>query len=367
LKSGEFFFPEDPNLADDDFSSVGDATLEAFVRGQLRMKTTGRTNDSGNKRVRSDDDSHDSLTFGTTSSADSDPTISLHQPFGEHSKRSRKKKDPPPMTPVQEEEKMDATAFDEQVLPRDPSGDKAKASGEAFQNHKSTTQPQDESSIVEDTDEVDDDDGNNDGDDEMSFHSPVNRSINRASHMSVAESLAEAFGLYNACGALRVGPKRSSSGSERPVPKTLEPDLLSVGELTAATLERHVAAGNSSKTSPTRCFASGGDWSFLCAADASGTTNTASDEDVTDKGVASTPIRFATSQSSTLFGRTNSVLSCGDRNATNSTENYFAEYEDCGIRDGSVFLGGNDETTNSSKTAATKRIDPPATKLAVEN
>lgn len=361
LKSGEFFFPEDPNLLNDDSSSVGDATLEAFMSGKLRMRSI----DNRTWRKYSRDD--DSRTY---SSEESEPTISL-QPFGKSSERQRKV----PMATVEEGKPMDPPTNE------GADGDQLQTPERPRDDEDNDIDP-----MVEEAD--------NDGDDEMSYGSPPKRSSSRRYPGSVAESmvqsLAEAFATYYVCGAY-------SSPKKQPmkVPTTLEPELLSVGDLTAVTWEQHQQKNKSTKggfpTAPMSMFlpfrkAGSSGW-FACV----------SNSDYVDDKVASTPIQFTRSDSQILgVTQTNSVLTTTDIDEENSNigntdttllsphrrENYFAEYEDGGHSN--LFMEDQSHSMSSSRNGCSvstpraagatiaslenRRVgppaDPPASRLA---
>jgi hypothetical protein len=348
LKSGEFFFPEDPNLLNDDSTSVGSATLEAFATGQLRI----RTMDSSPTwtRSRRGDDYDDDDDDDTIASYDnSEPTINLIQPFGENSSKSESEKKDPPMTAVTEEERK------EDVQEGVAGGD------EKNKFTYSTKQKSMESgdSIIAD----EDDERNHDGDDEMTFHTPPKHGGKNTSgaYRSLAESFADAFTFTKGCGSFTMDPRKT----QRPVPKTVQPvDSLSVGDLTATTLENQSAAKRSSI--PTKMLSQfqqvlgrGGEALFMCT----GTSDNVE--------VASTPIRFTTSDSDLGVTRSNSVLSEHNNNNDDDddgslNEDYFAEYEESGLpevwtvdQEAKREVGGN--ATNPSRAKPTK--DPPAIRL----
>ncbi|KAG7355268.1 hypothetical protein IV203_004624 [Nitzschia inconspicua] len=393
LKSGEFFFPEDPSLANDDISSIGDATLEAFMNGQLRMRTMDSGTWQKSPRGGGDDDSR---TYNSIATHESEPTLML-QPFGDSAakgKTNNNDKKKTPMATVEEEDK-----------PVDPPAIK-RNSGSLSKSQRVTSQLEGENENENDddgslvvNDDDDDDENNNDGDDEMSLRTP--RSTKRGSShnsscnnsqssrpKSVAESLAESLvgvlSRYPMCGGAgySVDPKWSCSETDHrmKIPRTVDPDVMSVGDLTAATLEEHHhhhplerdAAAQRAGTS-----GNGGSRSRLkidpsmlvssLRSAASGWFVCGSTDNVDDSVLArrrSTPIQFTASGSSAMLkvSTTNSMLdhhpihssTVGGREGgggeeEEEEENYFAEYEEEHLEESDVVVAKEE-----------RRVDPPA-------
>jgi hypothetical protein len=374
LKSGEFFFPEDPNLIHDDSSSIGDATLEAFMNGQLRMRTTDSS--TWRKTPRGDDDSR---TYDTSTSYESEPTIAL-RPFGEASNDNGKKT---PMETVQEEGKPIDPPTENNTHPKSPK--------------IATIEEGDEDNGDKDDDD-DDEEGTleeeNDGDDEMSFRTPppTKRSSSRSSSSShprgvaesVVESLVDVLARYPLCGANYMGTASTAKKERMKVPTTLEPDLLSVGDLTAATLEQHHHQAEASTRNPSSNKSSQSrihPYVFAPLQAAAGLFACGANADTVDDSVArrSTPIQFTRSGSSTMLRvtQTNSVLTTTDFDAEQPTgaghhhlrqqylqqqhhagEDYFAEYED--FANHKHKKSTKMATPLSPPQAPTRRADPPA-------
>jgi hypothetical protein len=370
LKSGEFFFPEDPALNNDDSSSIGSATLEAFITGQLRMRTMDST--TWRKNPHGGDD--DSRTYNTSASYESEPTISL-RPFGES---TNDQKEDPVMTTTEEGKLLDPPASN------DYNGEEQRREI-AFNSRKAipveTVNEEDENETLEYDD---------DGDDEMSFQSlprskrstgsarfddaslPHARSVAE----SMVDSLAAALGLHSTCGGIVAAacgdPMEMRNRHPMKVPETLEPDVMSVGDLTATTLEhyhRHMEVAKKAvvngKTTLKNGVNSSNPTAIMQSLFACGGVNAADNVDDDNIAVRSTPIQFSTSADMDMGQSDNVVLSNNDDGEdrgmdekvdtdTGRLENYFSEYENS-----DMLQPGGRQAPVSIAVMAETRADPP--------
>ena len=239
--SGEYFFPEDPKVVanedDDDNSSVGSATLVAFESGQLRMRsidspTWGRKNRRVRRRKTNtvpDNAQHfddDILTYSTAGSFDSEPTIALNQPFGQEIMEQYGKED------ILMENNESGTGITNNNKTDDDDETRTLESyPTALEDvgcegdHEDSTLDEGRTSIVDGDEEDNDDviDGRREVEDD------------KLSLPSVVKNIAEALSLEKACGYFG-----SKNQQQHPVPETVDPsDVLSVGDLTAITLEKN--------------------------------------------------------------------------------------------------------------------------------
>lgn len=336
VEKGEWLFPGgDPYAMESDGTvSVGDATLEAFVSGQLRMRVANDGSTVGN----------DDATSTTDASFDTEPTKTSND-------RNEGGAQWPVYRPKQQgSNDQDDETFSDECGPRRLNIGRLPAKGMPARGAIK---------VVGTSVDYEDDYDVAEAEDERSFEyrRPRRQKMHLRRAASAPASAAGVFALYNPCAVFTTSNNDDDNDKDdcdnnnnnnnsdgcatygrrarslrppihhRPVPETLEPDVLSVGDLTATTLEGRMAAAERARRRKTAMLShlpptfGGGQLLSQCSGAYGGVEDDTDDEEV----------RFVTSslggQAAPEGGDTGNVWGAPPP----GTENYFAEYEDCGL------------------------------------